>query len=85
MFEPGPINAMDLKPHGLVCNFRNFEPHLGGLLGGVVLVAVLKTALTVVVSDGGGLTRTLVLPIGPTGSKLMCGRILAGFLLRCGR
>lgn len=85
MFEPGPKNTIDVATYGLIRNFPNWDYLLGGLSGGVVVVAVLDTAVTVIVSDGGGLTWTLVLPIGPAGSKLIRGWMLAGLGVHCGR
>lgn len=71
--EPGSIVIIELTVYGLICNLRDSVYSIGGLLGGLVVSAVLGAALSVYVNDGGGLTCTFVLRRGSAGSKFLCG------------
>lgn len=56
MLEPGTTGMMEISVRGAILLLRSSEYTVGGLSGGVVVVAGVGTALAVSVSDGGGLT-----------------------------
>lgn len=66
---PGVIDLA----HGAMWNLRNSGCIVGGLSGGMVVVAVVGTALAGYGNDGTGSTCTLVVRMGSAGTKLGCG------------
>lgn len=73
--EPGSFRHIefDFEAVLLVCRARDECCIVGGLLGGVVAVAVVGSVFTVYGLDGGGLACTFVLVNGSAGTKFLCG------------
>lgn len=59
--------------HGFICNFYDAVCTVGGLLGGLVVVAVVGSAFPLSGLDINGLTWAFVLSRGAPGSKFIHG------------